>query len=276
MDRMRCRMVAWWAWPLLLAIAATGIAGPRDAPQPDLADHPEYETPEPADWTKRLVGRFLFDGLIQHTESIYDSSDRDAPMTSTWNAGTLDPWTKPIVGEGDCIDFAEGPGLHCVLNVEWPEEFRKYGKDQMGAVPDLTPGMTLAGMTPSTMPGRIRLLTVNRRGLAHPGALQLKGNSASYNPPCVNQPGLQLCEQLFRITASADGKLLFVYLYTRIRYVRSKSERKPTLENDAHERTERATEGAEETLEVTFTLRRRPPLVQEPESAVLPVQDGKP
>lgn len=53
------------AWILVAGIAVLAIgarANPRSPP--DRAAAPEVETPDLADWMKRLQGRFLFDGSI--------------------------------------------------------------------------------------------------------------------------------------------------------------------------------------------------------------------
>lgn len=226
------------------ALGAGGaLAGPRDAASASQSADDNTETVEPAVWSKRLLGRFRLEGLIYHDECVY-------PDGGTGTCMSINEWQQPIEGKGDCIDFAEGPGLQCVINVIWPEMWREAtGKAQLGGVSDLTPAMVLAGFVTTTA-GGIRVLLVNDKGLAHPGALILRGSTASARPPCVNMPGMSYCEQRFRIEAKPDAKNLYVTLGTETRFIRSKLERKQSLDAG-----ERSTEQAEERIEVSFALR---------------------
>jgi hypothetical protein len=241
MPGVRFSLIAFAA--LAAVLGAGGAAGgPREpfTPEP-VAD---LEVVEPSVWSKRLLGRFIFDGLIYHYECVYP--DGGGSCTA------INEWQQPVEGKGDCIDFADGPGLQCVINLIWPEMWRENGKAQLGGVSDLTPAMTLAGFVTTTA-GGIRVLLVNDRGLAHPGALTLKGSTAGARPPCVNLPGMTYCEQKFRVEAKSDAKNIFVSLSTETRFIRSKLDRK--LDLDAGERS---TESAEERIDVSFALRREP------------------
>jgi hypothetical protein len=233
----------------LLAGADLAGAAPRDA---GVRKPVTYEVDDavgdPAAWTKRLVGRFRFDGIIHHESEIIDHGSRDFDPR-----GAFELWDVALQGRSDCIDFTEAAGLQCVLNVFWHEQWRNNLKDQLGGVPDLTPGMLLAGLTPS-VPGTIRILEVDKRGLAHPGSVTLGGYTARTRLPCVNTPGAQYCEQIFTITAKPDSRLIFVSFTVRVRAVRSKLLRKTQLAPG-----ERSTELFEERLRVSFTLRREPP-----------------
>jgi hypothetical protein len=241
MNRVRVGVIAFVV--LAAVVDAAGAAGgPREpfTPEP-VAD---LEVVEPAVWSKRLLGRFIFDGLIYHYECVYpDGGGSCTPINE---------WQQPVEGKGDCIDFADGPGLQCVINMIWPEMWRENGKAQLGGVSDLTPAMTLAGFVTTTA-GGIRVLLVNDRGLAHPGALILKGSTASAKPPCVNLPGMTYCEQKFRVEARPGAKNIFVSLSTETRFIRSKLDRKLYLDPG-----ERSTESAEERIDVSFALRREP------------------
>ena len=161
-----------------------------------------------------------------------------------------------LTGKSDCIDFSAGAGLQCVLNVHWQEQWRDSLKDQLGGVPDLTPGMLLAGLLPSQGPGKMRVLEVDQRGLAHPGSVDLHGFTAIARPECVNMPGTQQCTQIFKITAKPDSKLIFVTFGITVRAVRSKLARKRSLDSLPDGRIERGTELYEERLTVSFSLRR--------------------
>lgn len=124
---------------------------------------------DPAVWTKRLVGRFGLDGIIHHEYEIIDHGPRDADPRGPFNV-----WDVSLRGKSDCIDFTEAAGLQCVLNVSWQEQWMANLKAPLGGVPDMTPGMLLAGLAPTTAPGQIRILQVDRRGLAHPGAVSAR------------------------------------------------------------------------------------------------------
>lgn len=238
----------------MLAVAHLAGAAPRGA---DVRRQAAYEVDDavgdPAAWTKRLVGRFRLDGVIHHESEILDHGSRDFDPR-----GPFELWDASVQGMSDCIDFTEAAGLQCVLNVIWQEQWRNNLKEQMGGVPDLTPGMLLAGLAP-TAPGTIRILEVDKRGLAHPGSVTLGGHTARTNLPCVNMPGTQTCEQIFTITAKPDSRLIFVSFTVRVRAVRSKLLRKTHLEQG-----ERSTELLEERLTVSFSLRREPQVVNAP------------
>lgn len=234
----------------LLAVAdLAGAAAPRGAgARKPVTYEVDDAIGDPVAWTKRLVGRFRFDGSIHHESEIIDHDpNRDAEPR-----GPFELWDVPVQGMSDCIDFTEAAGLQCVLNVFWQEQWRSSLKDQLGGVPDLTPGMLLAGLTPST-PGTIRILEVDKRGLAHPGSVTLGGYTARTKLPCVNMPGTQVCEQIFTITARPDSRLIFATFTVRVRAFRSKLSRKTQLAQG-----ERSTEIFEERITVSFSLRREP------------------
>jgi len=294
MDRM-CKLSASLAWILLLATGAAAAAGPREYLVRATAENPGAETPEPAVWMKRLVGHFTFDGLIIHREVIDYSEYRDAPpgpdgvMCGAARL-CLPEWTQPVKGRGDCIEFADGPGLQCVINIAWPEQWRFTGKAQLGGVSDLVPGMVLGGIAFSTLPGGIRFLLVDKRGLAHPGSLALKGDSMIAKPPCVNLPGMERCENLFRITAPAGSNVIYADLSFMTRYVRSKLERKLCLGNlqigtsdpcryppteIVTTPQEVSTEWVEESYSLSFAMRRESQASDDPQPDALPAQGSR-
>src|SRR6185369_1914434 len=129
---MNCRLV------VCLALFALADAGADAAQRGERVRKPvRYEVDDavgnPAEWTKRLVGRFRLDGSIHHESEIIDHEPRDAdpPVFEIWN--------ESLQGRSDCIDFTEAAGLQCVLNVFWQEVWRPSLKIGMGGVPDLTP-----------------------------------------------------------------------------------------------------------------------------------------
>ena len=218
---------------------------------------------EPAAWTKRLVGRFRFDGAIHHEEitdfeRLYDYPDGEVMGAQM----RLNEWSESVQGSADCTDFGGGPGLQCVINMAWPEMWRATGKAQLGGVANLKPSMALAGITPSLTPDGISFLLVDAKGLAHPGSLTLSGDSAGAKPPCVNLPGMLRCSQKFTITAKADANTLFMQLSVTVRFNRSKTDRKQFLDDIDPDpvvvRYERSTEWVDELLDVSFALKRVP------------------
>jgi hypothetical protein len=262
---------------LVLPGAAAGAAERGAAVREPVKYEVDDAVGDPAEWTKRFVGRFRLDGSIHHESEIIDHGSRDADPRDL----PEEQWTEALQGRSDCIDFTEAAGLQCVLNVFWQQVWGKNLKIQMGGVPDLTPGMLLAGLLPSTAPGKIQILEVDTRGLAHPGAVELRGVTAITRLPCVNMPGTFDCEQKFTITAKPDSKLIFVVLTIRVHAVKAKLDRKIELgyvisTPDEH-RLERSTELLEERLTISFTLRREPQAVDVPRvpAANPPVQGSR-
>jgi hypothetical protein len=255
---MNRHIVAGMALLALLALPVAGKAqatGRGEAVSKPVTYDQDDVVGDPVAWTKLLVGRFRLDGSVHHEYEIIDHSDRDADP-----AGPFELWDVSVQGKADCIDFTQAAGLQCVLNVFWQEQWRNSLKEQLGGVPELTPGMLLAGVAPSAAPGTIRMLEVDQRGLAHPGAVELHGTIAIAKPPCVNMPGTQTCEQTLRVTAKPDSKLIFVTFSTTVRAYRSKLERKARLDDIGNPpRPERSTEFYEERIVVSFSLRREPP-----------------
>jgi hypothetical protein len=141
----------------LLAVADPAVCAQRGEAVREPARYEVDDTVgDPAAWTKLLVGRFRFDGSIHHEYEIIDHGSLDADPR-----GPFDDWDVSLQGKGDCIDFTEAAGLQCVLNVVWQEQWLANLKVPLGGAPDLTPGMLLAGLMPSTGPGKIRVLEVD-------------------------------------------------------------------------------------------------------------------
>jgi hypothetical protein len=144
------------------------------------------------------------------------------------------------------------------MHVDWLQHPRFNDTLPMGGASELTPGVVLAGFTPTTAPDQVRVLLGDSRGLAHPGSLKIRGNSLVAEFPCVNLPGSMVCKRTLTITSRADSKLVFVNLATERRFHRSKLERKEYLGTVGPKdsgRVERGTEYAEERLSVAFSLR---------------------
>lgn len=226
------------------------------------------EHPPTADWLRRLPGRYDLEGVIYHVEKADFDATLDALDGELVSTGQiLNEWSQPVVGKGDCIAFAEAPGLQCVINVSWPDMSNILtGRASLGAVSDLTPAMVLAGVNPADE--SIRFLLVDKRGLGHPSSLVLKGERAVAEVPCVNLPGVLTCNQKFTIEARATSNLIFVTLSAEVRYLRNKLDRKVQLDRpfasadsellmmDGKRSVERGYEWLEELLEVSFSVKR--------------------
>ncbi|MEJ0098936.1 MAG: hypothetical protein WDO12_04015 [Pseudomonadota bacterium] len=271
MSRFNVRAgAAWFAATALLGTHMAG-ANPREAFAPKQVED-GIPAGDPAVWMKRLVGVFRIEGTIHHQEIIDFDQLEDAPPNPDIQGGDgelrgpflyANEWSQPLGGKGECMGFSEGPGQHCVANIVWPETWRATGKVQLGGIPDLTPAMIMGGLTPS-IAGGIRFLLVNDKGLAYPGSLILSGDSATAKPPCVDLPGTQHCDERLRVTAKADGNVLFVQFSVTTRFLRSKMDRKQSLDlvKDSmgnKDRFERSTEWVDELLDVSLSLRRETP-----------------
>jgi hypothetical protein len=263
----RCGLVAAWALAAPL-LPHPALAQPHISPEVERAEF--VPTPDTGTWLERIPGRYLFDGVIRHVEIAEYDPRLDYP--NGWVHGQkqyLNEWSQPVVGKGDCIAFAEAPGLQCVINVKWPEQWNgQTGRATLGAVSDLSPAMLVAGVNPADQ--AIRFLMVDFRGLGHPGSLTLKGNTASTRVDCVNLPGLIRCDQKFTIEAREESELIFVTLGTEVRYLRNKTDRKAVLNPVPEDYLplagplpdsfiagdERPREWVDEFLTVTFSMRR--------------------
>lgn len=271
------RPAEWMHGVLILALpllSVPALAQPRAAPEAPEAE--AVPTPETGALLERIPGRYLFDGVIHHEELADFDPYQD--YADGWVHGTvqrLNEWTQPVSGKGDCIAFAEAPGLQCVINLIWPDMSSVLtGRASLGAVSDLVPAMLVAGVNPADQ--AIRFLLVDFRGLGHPGSLVLKGNTASTRVDCVNLPGVQTCKQKLTIEAREDSQHIFVTLSAEVRYRRNKYDRKPWLNYPAGRDYdpsqgplpfgppveiqfvpyERSSEWLDEILTVTFSMRR--------------------
>lgn len=239
-----------------LLLAQPVLAQPRTAPE---AARPEdIPTPPTGTWLQRLPGRYVFNGVIHHVEiADYDPRD-DYPDGEVMGVSQyLNEWSQPVVGKGDCIQFSEAPGVQCVINLLWPQMWDTLtGRASLGAVSDLSPAMLLGGVNPDDQ--SVRFLMVDKRGLGHPGALVLKGNTASAKVECVDLPGVLRCNQKLAIEAREDSDLIFVTLSTQVRYQRSKMDRKQFLDRIGGDDgpLEKPREWLDELLEVSFSMRR--------------------
>jgi hypothetical protein len=264
-------------------LPATGIAvgmgvlawaGPRDEFEP--VKEPPGATVDPATWLGRLQGRYKVDGVIHH--ETYEENDNGVMVPYQKDPDDPEPdylveWTQPVAtGKADCTGFSDGPGMHCLLNIDWavgedgdlfppeaPVISHTAPKTEVHASPpslkmgmgssSLRPAMILAGMAPSA-PGTVRLLLVDDKGLAHPATLAMSGDALIATPPCTNDPGKTTCAQRFRIEARPASGTVFVTFGVRTTFLQY---RRPPI---GAQRAARTMKHYEELLEISLSFRR--------------------
>lgn len=171
-----------------LVVAGTASAQPHNKPEiPDMnAALPVKDSEAIAEWLRRLVGRFKWDGVI--------------------GAG---PNKRPIKGSSDCIGIGDGSGVQCILNVTWVDEYSlnpEANEDNI-LISYLDPAMELFGLDP--LNSAISHLVVNNKGLPEGGLGFIKGNTATFKTPCVNvKVG---CYRAVVIEARPDSELIWMW-----------------------------------------------------------------
>jgi hypothetical protein len=101
-----------------------------------------------AEWLRRLVGSYKLDGAIGR-------------------AG--------IKGKADCIAIGQGPGVQCIFNAIWQEEWDiRTGRPIL--LDPLDPSMFLFGMDPSK--ATLHMLMVIDKGIASGGTGTIKGTAS--------------------------------------------------------------------------------------------------
>jgi hypothetical protein len=188
-----------------------------------------------AAWLRRLVGRYRFEGMVQvdYTEQ---GTDPEYGCVDP-ETGNPRPFCKSIQGKGDCVAVGTGPGVQCVLAVEWQDIYEVlYPEDLVpgepappvgafnlpGGVSYLDPAMALFGLDPGK--SGINYLLVDNKGLPEGGLGFLAGDRATFKASCVNAAILfngmkppprgreppHICERTLRIDAKPEGKLVFM------------------------------------------------------------------
>jgi hypothetical protein len=190
----------------LVACAASivGAAGtnPRDA-KLDVTyviPRPVTERGEIGAWLLRLGDRYRVEG-----------------------AGNVMGRIVTVKGAVDCTAIGAGPGMQCILNISWNDQFEIItdpGQGPVGVfnlpggVAYLNPSMMLTGLDPGRQ--GITFLLVDNKGLPEGGPGVIAGDRATLRAPCVNAPALFLamnpdarfaerrpdtCERIIRIDA---------------------------------------------------------------------------
>lgn len=152
-------------------------------------------------WLMRLADQFHVDGL--------------------GTALAVEPFG--VNGKADCAPVGVGPGIHCIFNIRWVDQFEIVYDPELGppgvynipgGVSNFNPSMMLIGLEPTRQ--GLRFLWVDNKGLPEGGTATIAGNRATLRAPCVNAPTLFLamnpertfegrrpdtCERIIRIDA---------------------------------------------------------------------------
>lgn len=190
---------------------ATAHAQPHQQVQMDDVTVP---TPELSVWLQRLTGSFSVEG-----------------MTSVPGRADCPTFCVGIKGKANCVAVGKGPGVQCMLNAAWEDQFEiiMYSEDPNepvgvfelpGGVSYLDPSVALFGLDPGK--SAINYLLVDNKGLPEGKPGQVNGNRATFRMTCVNAPVLfnamkpqrttpyRTCERIIRIDARPDAKVVLV------------------------------------------------------------------
>jgi hypothetical protein len=141
-------------------------------------------------WLRRLVGRFRYEGKLVFP--IIAGVVNGRPQKAYEE--------MQFEGKGDCVAIGTGPGVQCIVDVDWPTSTPR--RIEVPPSP-YSPAMTLYGIDPG-VPG-IRYLQINNKGLPEGSMAPLEGNRIKFITPCVNaSPN---CRRIVRITATPDNKV---------------------------------------------------------------------
>lgn len=168
-----------------LLVAEATNAQPRSEPEVSrTATLPVTDPSAIAEWLGRLVGKFKYDGAIED---------------------------EAISGSSDCVGIGDGPGVHCILNVTWIDQYPvpyEEGKDYH-MVSYLDPAMELFGLDPGK--SAISHLVVNNKGLPEQSFGFIKGDMATFKTRCVNTSVDEPCFRVVIIDARRDSDLLWMW-----------------------------------------------------------------
>lgn len=182
----RSRQVARIWLACLLCGCMGGAAAADRNPRQGFRDV-EYHKPPPVtdragmgEWLRRLADQYRVEGMLS------------VSMLAPEDISTLK-------GSGDCALVGEGPGVHCIFNIQWSDRFEVIMDPDIGppgvynvpgGVSYLDPSMMLMGMDPQRR--GLQLLLVDNKGLPEGGVATIAGDRATLRTPCVNAPALFL------------------------------------------------------------------------------------
>jgi hypothetical protein len=207
--------------PPLAALACAAIlapagarADPRDIAQPPGPDTPESiaarkdkTTRDMQAWLRRLEGLFKFEGMADYNGDMPSSAGAaSSGSDGAYDEGTpIDPLKlKSVSGKGDCVFVGAGPGIHCVINVEWTAEWGALGDPVDGGAPFLAPATRLYGFDPEA--SVIRYMTLDSDGLTELEAAALKGNTLTlkYETRCESDTSVR-CRRVTKLYAPSSS-----------------------------------------------------------------------
>lgn len=187
------------SWLACLACACIGATAADRNPRQSYRDI-EYYVPPPvtelrglSEWLMRLADQYSVEGL-----------------------GSVPPDRLfAVKGTADCASVGTGPGMHCIFNIHWLDQYESAGLYNIpGGVSYLNPSMMLMGIGSSRR--GLEFMLVDNKGLPEGGRASVAGDRATLRAPCVNAPQLFLamdpahryagrrpasCERIMRIDA---------------------------------------------------------------------------
>lgn len=211
---------------LVLVMPVAGAAGsnPRETRRDMtyLTPPPVTETAQIGAWLQQLAGSYRVEGsvwmLSRFFEFYYEGEKREVEFQQRLESAS---------GAGDCARVGAGPGMHCIFNIAWQDQYETILDPELGpvgvynlpgGVPFLNPSMLLVGLDPGKQ--GVTFLLVDNKGLPEGGSGSLAGDRATLRAPCVNAPKLllamnpaakfndrlaQTCERITRIDARPDA-----------------------------------------------------------------------
>ncbi len=197
------------------------VATPRmDVPPPEPLTPEEVQArraqlnTDMAAWLPRMVGRFSFDGIVQHyqTLALGATAIKEFSPDKTYAAGTCDESCQASIsnvaqarGKADCIAIGTGPGVQCVINVVWPEEWGSLGGAVEAGVSFLGPAAILYGLDPNAALVRYLMLNTNGTGEAEAGVLKGDTVTWTFNTRCESS-SIDRCRRITRFRAPPGDK----------------------------------------------------------------------
>ncbi len=240
------------AWMLALAagcMAATaGAAGKNPRSGSRAAAYvdppPVTDTGALGEWLMRLVDRYRVDGAgtiyVPPVDPVYQraSSNSSEQAAIAQEAEFIEPMVFNVKGSADCAAVGAGPGVQCIFNIGWKDQFEVNMDPDKGTVgiwnlpggiSYLNPSMMLVGLEPASQ--GLHLLLVDNKGLPEAAPARVAGDRATLRAECVNAPVLfgamnpeksyerrlpDTCERITRIDARSNSKVVHIAIDIQI------------------------------------------------------------
>jgi hypothetical protein len=217
---------------LLATLLGSSMAAANPRAQPETIAYDIKPVTDPVavgTWLRQLVGKYRFEGMVQ---IVYTPPSSATPLYPCVREGVPTDYCQSVKGKGDCVAVGTGPGVQCILNVEWRDIYEIVNSSSLdepagvfnlpGGVSYMNPSMSLFGLDPAK--ATINHLLVDNKGLPEGGMGSVAGNRATFKTPCVNVPILfnamkppprdreegppRTCERIIRIDAKPDAALI--------------------------------------------------------------------